>query len=69
MRSPLVVLGQAPTRIPRTQGSQTGGTIRFPGGRSNVGGAAVSHSPNLAQYALCVCALVASLSIIESEGV
>lgn len=53
MISPMtpVVLGHTPTRIPSTQESQTGGTIRFLGGRSNVGGAAVSHSPVWAQYA------------------
>lgn len=71
MRSPLtpVVLGHTPTRIASIQGSQTGGTIRFFGGRSNVGGAAVSHSPHWAQCALCVCAFTAGLSIIDSEGV
>lgn len=71
MISPLtpVVLGHTPTRIPSAQGSQTGGTISFFGGRSNVGGAAVSHSPDSAQYALCVCAFTAGRSIIESEGV
>lgn len=38
-------------------------------GCSNVGGAAVSNSLTSAQCALCVCAFMAVLSIMDTEGV
>lgn len=38
-------------------------------GWTNVGGAAVSHSLTSGQCTLCVCAFMAVLSIMETEGV